>query len=122
MLNQIVLVGRIVSEPKIEKSEDDKSRSLITIAVPRSYKNADGVYETDFIDCVLWNGIAENTVEYCKKGDLIGVKGRVQTSTSENEAGETKKSMQVVAERITFLSSKKEKDDEVEKSDDDLEM
>ena len=122
MLNQIVLVGRIVSEPKIEKSEDNKSRSLITIAVPRSYKNADGVYETDFIDCVLWNSIAENTVEYCKKGDLIGVKGRVHTSTYENEAGETKKSMQVVAERITFLSSKKEKDDEVEKSDDDLEM
>lgn len=119
MLNQIVLVGRIVANPEIEKSEEGKGRSQITLAVPRSYKNADGEYDTDFVDCVLWGGIAENVTEYCKKGDLVGIKGRVQTNTYENKDGEKKKNMQVVAEKVTFLSSSRNKENETEKSDED---
>lgn len=95
MLNQTVLVGRIVKD--IE--QEGETKAVVTVAVPRSYKNADGEYDTDFIPCVLWNGIATNTLECCKKGDLIGVKGRIQSN--ENE-------ITVVAEKITFLSSKKE--------------
>lgn len=97
MLNQIVLVGRLVKTPEIEK-EDGKEKSVITLAVQRSYKNEDGVYETDSINCVLWNGIASNTAEYCNKGDLISVKGRVQGNDGKIE---------IIAERVTFLSSKK---------------
>ena len=97
MLNQIVLVGRLVEAPKVEK-EDGKEKSVITLAVQRSYKNKDDVYETDFINCVLWNGIASNTAEYCNKGDLIGVKGRVQGNDGK---------MEILAEKVTFLSSKK---------------
>ena len=97
MLNQIVLVGRLVENPKVEK-EDGKEKSVITLAVQRSYKNEDGIYETDFINCVLWNGIASNTEEYCNKGDVIGVKGRVQGNDGKIE---------IIAEKVTFLSSKK---------------
>lgn len=122
MLNQVVIVGRLVKDPTTEKTESGKERSFITLAVPRSYKNADGEYDTDFVDCVLWGGIASNTAEYCKKGDLVGVKGKVETSTYENEDGEKRKSTQIVAEKITFLSTAKEKDSENEKSDDDLDM
>ncbi|MDD2434842.1 MAG: single-stranded DNA-binding protein [Bacilli bacterium] len=117
MLNQVVVVGRLVKDPEVEKTDNDKEVSNLTLAVPRSYKNADGVYETDFIDCVLWNSIATNTAEYCKKGDLIGIKGRVQSNTYETESGETKKSTQIVAEKVTFLSSKNQ-----EKDNDDLSM
>ena len=113
MLNQVVMVGRLTNDPVVEKVDNDKEVANITLAVPRSYKNADGVYETDFIDCVLWNGIATNTAEYCKKGDMVGIKGRIQSNMYENESGELKKSTQVVAEKVTFLSSKsKEKDQE----------
>jgi len=94
MLNQTVLVGRLVDQPK----KDEKGAS-ITIAVPRSYKNEDGIYETDFIPARLFNGVAENTCEYCKKGDLIGIKGRLQS----NENG-----LELIAEKITFLSTNKE--------------
>ena len=68
--------------------------------------------------------MAETTSEYCKKGDLIGIKGRVETSVYENEAGEKKKSTQIIADRISFLSSAKIKEDEnVKVSDDeDLDM
>ena len=102
MLNQVVMVGRLTSDPEINEVENDRKVATITLAVQRSYKNAEGVYETDFIKCTLWNGIAENKAEYCKKGDVIGVKGRLQC-LSGNE-------LQVVAEKISFLSSRKEED------------
>lgn len=120
MLNQIVIVGRLTSNPEVVKSEEGKERSQITLAVPRSYKNADGEYDTDFVDCILWGGVAENTAEYCHKGDIVGIKGRIQTNTYETESGEKKKSTQIVAEKVTFLSSSKNND--VEKSDEDLDM
>ena len=123
MLNQFVGVGRLVAEPSVKETEDGKQVSNITIAVPRSYKNENGEYDTDFVDVVLWNGIAENTAEYCHKGDIIGVKGRLQTSNYETEDGEKRKSTQIVAEKITFLSSSKDKKDDLETTkDDDMDM
>ena len=123
MLNQFVGVGRLVAEPSVKETEDGKQVSNITIAVPRSYKNENGEYDTDFVDVVLWKGIAENTAEYCHKGDIIGVKGRIQTSNYETEDGEKRKSTQIVAEKITFLSSSKDKKDDLETTkDDDMDM
>ena len=122
MLNQIVIVGRLTSDPEVVKSEDGKERSQITLAVPRSYKNADGEYDTDFVDCVLWNGVATNTAEYCKKGDIVGVKGRIQTNNYETEDGEKRKSTSIVAEKVTFLSSKSKEDDIEKTNDDELEV
>lgn len=106
MLNQIVLVGRLVKSPELKETENGHKVSNITLAVPRSYKNQDGEYESDFINCKLWTGIAENTAEYCKKGDLIGLKGRIETGNYDTEDGK-KYYTEVVAEKITFLSSKK---------------
>lgn len=113
MLNQVVLVGRLVNTPEVVEQDDGKKRANMTLAVPRPYKNSEGVYETDFIDCNLWGGVAQNTAEYCKKGDLIGIRGRIETSIS-NKDDKTKKYTNVMAEKVTFLSSKKpqEKDNE----------
>lgn len=105
MLNQVILVGRLVRTPELQLTESGKKRSSITLAVSRGYKNQNGEYETDFLDCVLWTGIAENTSEYCKSGDLIGIKGRLQTWLLENEDGSKYKKVEVVAEKVTFLSS-----------------
>ncbi len=108
MLNQIVLVGRLVRDPELKEFEGGYKYTNITLAVPRSYKNVDGEYDTDFIDCKLWDGIAENATEFCKKGDLLGIKGRIQTSNYEKD-GETKYVTELIAEKITFLSSGKHK-------------
>ncbi len=105
MLNQAILVGRLTKEPEVIETENGKKVSNISIAVPRAFKNADGEYETDFIDISLWNSIAENAAEYCKKGDIIGVKGRIQVDSFEKD-GEKRFATKVVAEKITFLSSK----------------
>ena len=107
MLNQIVIVERLVRDPELRQTEAGKKVTNITLAVPRSYKNSSGEYETDFIDCVLWTGIAENTTEYCKRGDILGVKGRVQTRVFETEDEKKKYVTEVVAEKVTFLSSKR---------------
>ena len=121
MLNQTVLVGRLVAPIETKELEDGKKVANMTIAVPRSYKNAEGEYDTDFVDCTLWNGVAETTSEYCKKGDLLGVKGRVQTDLYEVD-GEKKKRTYIVADKITFLSTKSKYDIEEEPSkEDDLE-
>ena len=106
MLNQIVLVGRLVKTPEVKESKTGTSYSHITLAVPRSYKNVNGEYETDFINCTLWSLIAKNTKEYCKKGDIVGVKGRIESKVYEKD-GETKYTLEVIAEKITFLSSDK---------------
>lgn len=111
MLNQVILVGRLVRDPDLKITDTGKKRSFITLAVSRGYKNLNGEYETDFLDCTLWKGIAENTYEYCKSGDVIGVKGRLQTWVLENEDGTKSKKMEIIAERVTFLSSSRgEKD------------
>ena len=105
-MNQVILVGRLSQDPEYEVSETGKKRTIINIAVTRGFKNSEGKYETDFIRCVLWAGIAETTCEYCKKGDIVGIKGRIQVNTYEKE-NEKKYSMEVVAEKVSFLSSRK---------------
>ena len=103
MLNQVVIIGRLVEKPIVEENENGRKVSEITIAVPRSFKNADGIYETDFIKCILWSCIAENTAEYCDKGDLISVKGRLQCLGGSE--------LQLVAEKLTFLTNNKNKEE-----------
>ncbi len=111
MLNQLVVVGRLVRDPELRETENGKKVSNITLAIPRGFKNARGEYETDFIDITLWDTIAQNTVEYVKKGDLLGIKGRV-SSENITEKDITKDKMVIVGEKVTFLSAKKNKDQE----------
>jgi single-strand DNA-binding protein len=107
MLNQTVLVGRLINDPEVIETETGKKKVVIELSIPRSYKNSNGEYENDLVDCVLWTGIAEQTAEHCKKGDLLGVKGKIQTTMVDD-----KKVTEVVAEKVTFLSSRKDSDNE----------
>ena len=107
MLNQTVLVGRLVRDPELYETDNGNKVTHITLAVPRSYKNMEGEYDTDFISCVLWKGVAENAVEYCHKGDLLGVKGRIQSRKIDIDEQTKKEIVEVVAEKVTYLSSKR---------------
>ena len=98
MLNQTVIVGRLVDSPEVRETESGKKVTNITLAVQRSYKNENGEYDTDFVDCTLWQGVAENTAEYCRKGDILGVKGRLETSIDQIDDKKIKK-MNLVAEK-----------------------
>lgn len=86
MLNQAVIVGRIHSI----------DYDTVTITVPRNYKNIDGEYDTDFINARLVGDIRENVSKYCKNGDLVGIKGRLESGLN---------TMYLMAEKVTFLSN-----------------
>ena len=103
MLNQAVLVGRLVKDPELHETE---SGNKVT-----SIKNVNGEYDTDFISCVLWKGVAENTATYVKKGDLVGVKGHLQTRNMEFDNEVKRNITEVVAEKVTFLSSNRNKEE-----------
>lgn len=118
MHNLVYLIGRLTEDPKVKKYGDDKDYATINLAVQRNYKNEDGIYQTDFIRCVLWNAIATRTCEFCKCGDLVGVRGRLQTRSYE-ENKETKYITEVVVEKVSFLASKKVADTDEEESDED---
>lgn len=102
MLNQIVLVGRLTKDLEVLKGENDKKYARITLAITRSYKNSEGVYDTDFVDCIIFDHIAENVAHYCKKGDIVGVKGRIATDINDDK----EKTTSIIAEKVTFLSAR----------------
>lgn len=104
MLNQAVLVGRLVRDPELRTTESGKKITTITLAIQRNFKNADGKYDVDFIDCVLWESVARSTSDYCSKGDIVGVKGRIQSRV--NEKKDKKQYLtEIIAEKVTFLSN-----------------
>ena len=92
MLNQFMVIGRI---SKLHKNDEITE---ISVSVPRNYKNTDGVYENDIINCVLLKEIAERTLEYCSVGNMVGIKGTIE-SDGENNI--------LKAEKVTFLSQSK---------------
>lgn len=97
MLNQTVLVGRITKDVEIKKIEDRKY-AILKLAVTRSFKNEEGTYDTDFIDVSIFDNIADNVKEYCKVGDLVGIKGRLESKEDK---------LILVGEKVTFLSQAK---------------
>lgn len=88
MLNQVVVVGRLKN---IENGE-------LVMAVPRSFKNENGEYDTDYIEVRLSDAIEKNVSTYCEIGDLVGVKGKLESDLNR---------MYVIADKVTFLSSRK---------------
>lgn len=110
MLNQVVLVGRLVYDLELKKNDSGKKYLIFTLAIPRSFKNLEGNYDTDFIRCIVWDSIAENTSLYCHKGDIVGVKGRLQSRVLEKK-DKKETIMEVIGEKVTFLTSSKAKEE-----------
>ena len=104
-MNHVIIVGRLAQDPVYERTETGRKRTVINVAVPRGYKNSEGRYETDFIRCVLWNGLASATKDFCHVGDIVGIKGRIQNKSYVNADNETKYITEVISERISFISS-----------------
>ncbi len=106
MLNQVILIGRLVQEPQLNETNDGKLVSTIRLAVQRPFKNSEtNDYEVDFINCTLWQGTAENTTKHAEKGSVLAIKGRL--IERQRTIDDDKKIMvqEVVAERVTFIAT-----------------
>jgi len=109
MLNQVVLVGRLTSDPELRKLDDDRIVTTIRLAVQRPFKSGEtNEYETDFFNCTLWQGIAEATVDYCKKGSIVGIKARLQQRDYLVDNKKVFSYPEVIVEKISFISSNKD--------------
>lgn len=107
MINRAILVGRITKNPELKMTQSSIGVVSFTLAINRQFKSEDGETEADFIQCVVWRKQAENLAKYVSKGDLIGVDGRIQTRSYDDNKGETKYVTEVVCDSIQFLETKK---------------
>ena len=103
-MNSVTLVGRLTQDPEVKENPDGTCRTIINLAVSRDYRNNDGLYDADFVKCVLWNGVATAAKDYCHKGDVVGIKGRLQTRTYEEE-NKKKHIMEVIVDKVSFISN-----------------
>ena len=107
MINRTVLVGRITKDPEIRYTQSGMAVANFTVAVNRQFTNANGEREADFIGCIIWRKAAENFCNYTHKGSLVGIDGRIQTSTYEKE-GQRVYSTQVVVDSFSLLEPKQQ--------------
>jgi len=106
MLNRVVLVGRLTRDPDLRYTPSGVAVANFTVAANRPFRNQQGEQEADFINCVAWRKPAENLATYMKKGSMIGVDGRIQTRSYENQEGRMVYVTEVLAENIQFLESR----------------
>lgn len=107
-MNKVILVGRLTRDPDIKNTTSGKSVASFTLAVDRRFKNKDGQKEADFVPIVVWGKQAETAWQYLSKGSQIGVSGRLQVRSYDAQDGQRRYVTEVVADEITFLSSKKD--------------
>ena len=106
MINRVVLVGRLTKDPDLRYTPSGAAVARFTLAVNRTFSNAQGERETDFINCTVWRKQAENTANFLKKGSLAGVEGRIQTGSYEGQDGKRVYTTEVVADSVQFLEPK----------------
>lgn len=106
MLNRTVLVGRLTKDPELRSAPNGVNVGTFTLAVNRTFTNAQGEREADFINVVVFKKQAENVKNYLSKGSLAGVDGRLQTRSYENKVGQRVFVTEVVADSVQFLEPK----------------
>ncbi|HFI0398388.1 TPA: single-stranded DNA-binding protein [Streptococcus suis] len=106
MINNVVLVGRMTRDAELRYTPSNQAVATFTLAVNRNFKNQNGEREADFVNCVIWRQQAENLVNWVKKGALVGVTGRIQTRSYDNQQGQRVYVTEVVAESFQLLESR----------------
>lgn len=106
MINRVILVGRLTKDPELKYTSSGAAVGRFTLAVNRTFSNASGEKDADFINCTVWRKQAENTANFLKKGSLAGVEGRIQTGSYEGQDGKRIYTTEVVCDSVQFLEPK----------------
>ena len=105
MINRAVLTGRITRDPELRYTQNGTAVVQFTLAVDRQFRNQYGEREADFINCVIWRKSAENFANFTHKGSKIGVDGRIQTRSYENQQGNRVYVTEVIVDSFALLDS-----------------
>ncbi|GKQ43402.1 single-stranded DNA-binding protein [Companilactobacillus sp. RD055328] len=106
MINRTILVGRLTRDPELRYTASGAAVGSFTIAVNRQFTNAQGEREADFINCVIWRKAAENFANFTKKGSLVGIDGRLQSRSYDNQQGQRVYVTEVVVDNFSLLESR----------------
>ena len=106
MINRTVLVGRLTKDPELKYTPSGIPMARFTLAVNRPFSNQQGEKEADFINCIAWRKQAENLSNYMKKGNMVGIEGRIQTGSFEGQDGKRVYTTDVIADSVQFLEAR----------------
>ncbi len=106
MINNVTLVGRLTRDPELRYTPSNIAITTFNLAVNRNFKGANGEREADFINCMIWRKQAELFAEWCKKGTLVGITGRIQTRSYDNQQGKRVYVTEVVADTFQPLEKR----------------
>ena len=116
-MNKVIIIGRNTKDIELRQTPSGVSAIEFSIAVKRTFKNANGEYESDFFDCIAFSKLAETISRYVKKGDQVGIEGRLQKRNYTNKDGKKVYVTEIVAENVEFLQSKKSDEPKFEEID-----
>lgn len=102
MLNVIVVMGRLVRDPELRRTNSGTAVTSFTLAVDRDFKGQDGERETDFIDVVAWKATAEMAAKFFTKGRMAAVKGRLQLRDWTDKNGVKRRAAEIIADTVFF--------------------
>ena len=114
MLNQVILIGRLIKKPELRVSEGGVNYIKATLAVQSEFKNKDGDYDTEFLEFTAFGKLAENTAKYCDKGSLLNIVGSLNNNVYKDKNGVNHYQLSIIANKVSFLSrsvKKEEKQD-----------
>ncbi len=103
-MNKVILIGNLTADPELTVLSSGVKTCRFSLAVNREYKNANGQYDADFLNCQAWRSTAENLVKYMRKGRKIAVTGRIQVRSYEKD-DEKRTAWEIQADEIEFVSS-----------------
>ncbi|MER2175521.1 MAG: single-stranded DNA-binding protein [Carnobacterium sp.] len=106
MINNVVLVGRLTKDADLRYTSSGTAVASFTLAVNKAFKKENEEQKADFINCVIWRKTAESLANYTSKGSLVGIEGRIQTRSYDNQQGQRVYVTEVVAEVVSFLDTK----------------
>ena len=106
-MNKVIVIGRTTKDIELKQTKTGVSVAEFSVAVNRSFKNSSGERESDFFNCIAFSKLAETISRYVKKGDQVGVEGRLQTRNYTNKDGKKVYVTEIIVENVEFLQSKK---------------
>lgn len=110
MINNAVIMGRLVADPELRTTGSGISVSSFTVAVDRSFVRQGEEKQADFIDVIAWRQTAEFICKYFRKGSMIAIQGYIQTRMYEDKNGNKRKAVELVADNVSFCGTKPETD------------
>lgn len=106
-MNSFIGIGRLTKDCELRYTTSNKAVASFSIAITRTFKNTEGEFEADFINCECWGQVAETLQKYTHKGDLIAVSGNIRTDKYQDSNGNNKTRTYILVNRVQFLSTKK---------------